>query len=147
MLNLSAVLYGPHDVRIEDRPVPEPGPGQVLVEIAAVGICGSDVHYYEHGRIGDYVVRDPMIIGHESAGRVVDVEDGVDRNRVGELVALEPGVPCRTCTQCLRGRYNLCPRVVFFATPPVNGSISQYVAIDAAFAHSAPLGLMSARVI
>jgi L-iditol 2-dehydrogenase len=141
MLNASAVLYGPHDVRIEDRPVPEPAPGQVLVEIAAVGICGSDVHYYEHGRIGDYVVRDPMIIGHESAGTVVDVGDGVDRNRVGELVALEPGVPCRTCTQCLRGRYNLCPRVVFFATPPVDGSISHYVAIDAAFAHSAPSGL------
>jgi len=73
MLNPSAVLYGPHDVRIEDRPVPEPAPGQVLVEIAAVGICGSDVHYYEHGRIGDYVVRDPMIIGHESVGTVVDV--------------------------------------------------------------------------
>ena len=102
MSNPSAVLYGPHDVRIEDRPVPKPAPGQVLVEIAAVGICGSDVHYYEHGRIGDYVVRDPMIIGHESAGTVVDVGDGVDRNRVGELVALEPGVPCRTCAQCLR---------------------------------------------
>ena len=100
MLNPSAVLYGPLDVRIEDRPVPKPAPGQVLVEIAAVGICGSDVHYYEHGRIGDYVVRDPMIIGHESAGTVVDVGDGVDRSRVGELVALEPGVPCRTCTQC-----------------------------------------------
>src|SRR5215203_6438135 len=141
MLNPSAVLYGPHDVRIEDRPVPEPAPGQVLVEIAAIGICGSDVHYYEHGRIGDYVVRDPMIIGHESAGTVVDVGDGVDRNRVGELVALEPGVPCRSCTQCLRGRYNLCPRIVFFATPPVDGSISHYVAIDAAFAHSALPGL------
>jgi L-iditol 2-dehydrogenase len=141
MLNPSAVLYGPHDVRIEDRPVPKPAPGQVLVEIAAVGICGSDVHYYEHGRIGDYVVRDPMIIGHESAGTVVDVGDGVDRNTVGELVALEPGVPCRSCTQCLRGHYNLCPRVVFFATPPVDGSISHYVTIDAAFAHPAPSGL------
>jgi len=103
MLNPSAVLYGPHDVRIEDRPVPKPAPGQVLVEIAAVGICGSDVHYYEHGRIGDYVVRDPMIIGHESAGTVVDVGDDVDRDRVGELVALEPGVPCRTCAQCPAG--------------------------------------------
>ena len=89
MLNPSAVLYGPHDVRIEDRPVPKPAPGEVLVEIDAVGICGSDVHYYEHGRIGDYVVRDPMIIGHESAGTVLDVGEGVDRNRVGELVALE----------------------------------------------------------
>ena len=141
MLNPSAVLYGPHDVRIEDRPVPKPAPNQVLVEIAAIGICGSDVHYYEHGRIGGYVVHDPMIIGHESAGTVVDVGDGVDRNRIGELVALEPGVPCRTCTQCLGGRYNLCPRVVFFATPPVDGSISHYVAIEAAFAHSAPSGL------
>jgi L-iditol 2-dehydrogenase len=141
MLNPSAVLHGPHDVRIEDRPVPKPAPGQVLVEIAAIGICGSDVHYYEHGRIGDYVVHDPMIIGHESAGTVVDVGDGVDRNRVGELVALEPGVPCRTCTQCLQGRYNLCPRVVFFATPPVDGSISRYVTIDATFAHPAPPGL------
>jgi L-iditol 2-dehydrogenase len=141
MLNPSAVLYGPHDVRIEDRPVPKLAPGQVLVEIAAIGICGSDVHYYEHGRIGEYVVRDPMIIGHESAGTVVDVGDGVDRNRVGGLVALEPGVPCRTCTQCLQGRYNLCPRVVFFATPPVDGSISRYVTIDASFAHPAPPGL------
>jgi L-iditol 2-dehydrogenase len=141
MLNPSAVLYGPHDVRIEDRPVPRPGPGQVLVEIAAVGICGSDVHYYEHGRIGDYVVRAPMIIGHESAGTVLDVGAGVASDRVGELVALEPGVPCRNCAQCQRGRYNLCPDVVFFATPPVDGSISRYVVIDAAFAHPAPAGL------
>jgi L-iditol 2-dehydrogenase len=141
MLNPSFVLYGPHDVRIEDRPVPKPASGQVLVEIAAIGICGSDVHYYEHGRIGDYVVHDPMIVGHESAGTVVDVGDGIDQNRVGELVALEPGVPCRTCTQCLQGRYNLCPRVVFFATPPVDGSISRYVTIDGAFAHPAPPGL------
>ncbi len=141
MLNASAVLYGPHDVRIEDRPVPVPTVGQVLVEIAAVGICGSDVHYFEHGRIGDYVVREPMVIGHESAGTVVEVGPGVDPARVGELVALEPGVPCRHCTQCLRGRYNLCPSVVFFATPPVDGSISRFVAFDATFAHPVPAGL------
>ncbi|HEY0239880.1 MAG TPA: NAD(P)-dependent alcohol dehydrogenase [Friedmanniella sp.] len=141
MNNASAVLHGPHDVRIEDRTPPRPLVGQVLVEIAATGICGSDVHYYEHGRIGDHVVREPMVIGHESAGIVVEVGEGVDRSRVGELVALEPGVPCRRCEQCLRGRYNLCPRVVFFATPPVDGSITGYVAIDAAFAHPAPPGL------
>ncbi|RYY13905.1 MAG: NAD(P)-dependent alcohol dehydrogenase, partial [Alphaproteobacteria bacterium] len=97
MRNASAVLYGPHDVRIEDRVVPRPGTDQVLVEVGATGICGSDVHYYEHGRIGDYVVREPMVIGHESAGVVVEVGDGVDSGRVGELVALEPGVPCRQC--------------------------------------------------
>lgn len=141
MRNLSAVLHAPRDLRIEDRPVPTPGPGQVLVEVGAVGICGSDVHYYEHGRIGPYVMDAPMVLGHESAGVVVEAGAGVNTQRVGELVALEPGVPCRQCRQCLRGRYNLCPDVVFFATPPVDGSICRYVAVDAAFAHPVPGGL------
>ena len=83
---------------------------------------------------------EPMVIGHESAGTVVEVGEGVSPERVGELVALEPGVPCRRCPQCLRGRYNLCPDVIFFATPPVDGSISRFVAIDAAFAHPARPG-------
>jgi threonine dehydrogenase-like Zn-dependent dehydrogenase len=90
MRNASAVLHGPHDVRLEDRPVPRPAAREVLVEIAAVGICGSDVHYYEHGRIGDYVVRSPMVIGHESAGTVVEVGDDIDPGRVGQLVASSP---------------------------------------------------------
>jgi L-iditol 2-dehydrogenase len=141
MTNLSAVLYGPHDVRVEERPVPQPGPDEVLVQVRAVGICGSDVHYYEHGRIGGYVVDAPMILGHESAGTVVAVGSNVDPGRIGELVALEPGVPCRKCEQCLSGRYNLCPFVVFFATPPVDGSIAAFVVIDAHFAHAAPAGL------
>ncbi len=141
MTNPTAVLYGPHDVRIEDRPVPRPGPGQLLVEIGATGICGFDVHCYEHGRIGDFVVREPMVIGHESAGTVVDAGDDAGQARIGELVALEPGLPCRRCEQCLRGRYNLCPQVRFFATPPIDGSISRFVAVDAAFAHAAPAGL------
>jgi L-iditol 2-dehydrogenase len=139
--NTSAVLYAAGDLRIEDRPEPEPVEGQVLVEVAAVGICGSDVHYYDHGRIGGYIVADPMIVGHESAGVIVDVGPGVDPGRIGQLVALEPGVPCRSCPQCLAGRYNLCPNVRFFATPPIDGSISRLVAIDAAFAHPAPEGL------
>jgi L-iditol 2-dehydrogenase len=136
--NLSAVLNGPHDLVIEERTTPAPGPDQVLVEIRAVGICGSDVHYYEHGRIGDYVVEAPMVIGHEAAGWIVGVGAGVDPSRLGELVAVEPGVPCRSCPHCLTGRYNLCPHVVFFATPPVDGAISQFVVVDAAFAHGAP---------
>jgi len=73
---------------VGDRPVPEPGPGEVLVEVGAVGICGSDVHYYEHGRIGPFVVEAPMVIGHEAAGTVVAVGEGVDPARVGELGAL-----------------------------------------------------------
>ncbi len=71
--NRVAVLHAPGDVRIEDRPVPEPGPREVLVEVAAVGVCGSDVHYYEHGRIGPHVVTAPLVLGHESAGRVVEL--------------------------------------------------------------------------
>lgn len=141
MSNRSAVLHAPHQLTIEDRPVPEPAPGEVLVRVAAVGICGSDVHYYEHGRIGPYVVEAPMVVGHEAAGVVVAVGAGVTGARVGELVALEPGVPCRSCPTCLSGRYNLCPDVVFFATPPVDGAICEYVTLPAAFAHPAPEGL------
>lgn len=137
----SAVLYAAGDLRIEDRPEPQPGVDEVLVEVAAVGICGSDVHYYDHGRIGEYIVVEPMIVGHESAGVIVDVGSNVDRSRIGQLVAMEPGVPCRSCRQCLAGRYNLCPNVRFFATPPIDGSISRLVAIEAAFAHPAPEGL------
>jgi L-iditol 2-dehydrogenase len=141
MPNPSAVLYAANDLRIEDRPEPRPADREVIVEVAAVGICGSDVHYYEHGRIGNYIVEEPMIVGHESAGVIVDVGSDVDRSRIGQLVALEPGVPCRSCAQCLAGRYNLCPDIRFFATPPIDGSISRLVAFDAAFAHPAPEGI------
>ncbi|NAZ85725.1 NAD(P)-dependent alcohol dehydrogenase [Kineococcus indalonis] len=142
-MNLSAVLHAPRRLVVEDRPQPAPGPHEVLVRVEAVGICGSDVHYYEHGRIGPYVVQAPMVLGHEAAGTVVAVGEGVDPARTGQRVALEPGVPDRTCEQCLAGRYNLCPNVVFFATPPVDGAIAQHVSIDAAFAHPAPAGLSS----
>lgn len=139
--NPAAVLRAVGDVAVENRPVPQPEPHQVLVAVEAVGICGSDVHYYEHGRIGDFVLHAPMIIGHESAGTVVAAGESVDPARVGQLVALEPGVPCRSCRQCLAGRYNLCPDMQFFATPPVDGSIVKYVALDAAFAHPATQGM------
>lgn len=141
MANLSAVLYAPEDLRVEDRAVPEPAAGEVQVAVQAIGICGSDVHYYEHGRIGPFVVQHPMVIGHESAGSITAVGPGVDPGRVGQAVALEPGVPCGHCPQCRAGRYNLCPDVKFFATPPVDGSIAQYVTIPADFAHPVPAGV------
>jgi L-iditol 2-dehydrogenase len=141
MSNRAAVLTGVQSIRIEDRPTPTPGPGEVLVKVLAVGICGSDVHYYDHGRIGTFVVEQPMIIGHEPAGEIVGVGAGVDESRVGQLVALEPGIPCRHCEQCKHGRYNLCPDVVFFATPPVDGAIATFVTHPADFAHLAPAGL------
>ncbi len=136
--NRSAVLHGVGDVRIQDRPVPEPGPREVLVEIAAVGVCGSDVHYYEHGRIGDHVVRAPLVLGHESAGRVVALGAQASRHAVGDRVTLEPGVPCGRCRECRAGRYNLCPDVVFFGTPPVDGAFTEHVAIHEDFAFALP---------
>jgi L-iditol 2-dehydrogenase len=114
MQNRAAVLYDVHDLRINEVPVPEPGPRQVLVEVKAVGVCGSDVHY-EHGRVGPYVVREPLILGHESGG-VVGRGPGATRHQVGQRVALEPGVPCGACRQCRAGRYNLCPEVA--SSPP-----------------------------
>lgn len=141
MPNRSAVLHSARHLTITDTKEPSLGRGQVLVRVEAVGICGSDVHYYEHGRIGPYVVDHPMVIGHEAAGVIVATGQDVLPQRVGEPVALEPGVPCGACIQCMHGRYNLCPDVEFFATPPVDGAITQLVAINASFAHTVPAGL------
>jgi L-iditol 2-dehydrogenase len=110
----------------------------VLVEIAAVGVCGSDVHYYEHGRIGSFVVREPMVLGHESSGRVVALGPGAAKHAVGDRVALEPGVPCGNCRECRAGRYNLCRDVRFFATPPIDGAFANYVTIHEDFAFALP---------
>jgi L-iditol 2-dehydrogenase len=96
------------------------------------------VHYYEHGRVGHHVVRAPLVLGHESAGRVAAVGAGATRHAVGDRVALEPGVPCGRCLECRAGRYNLCPDVVFFATPPVDGAFADYVAIHEDFAFALP---------
>ncbi len=134
----ASVLTAPGELVIEERPVPQPGPGEVQVEVSAVGVCGSDVHYYQHGRIGDFVVESPLVLGHESAGVVVGVGAGVDPARVGERVSLEPGVPDLTCEQCRAGRYNLCPQMSFFATPPVDGSLAEIVTLHSAFAYAVP---------
>ncbi|GAB7069901.1 NAD(P)-dependent alcohol dehydrogenase [Mycolicibacterium hodleri] len=132
------MMTGVGTLQIEDRPVPTPGPHEVLVEVAAVGVCGSDVHYYRHGRIGDFVVEAPMILGHELSGRISAVGDQVDPTRVGQRVAVEPQHPCRRCKQCMAGRYNLCPYMEFYATPPIDGAFCRYVVIDAEFAHPVP---------
>jgi L-iditol 2-dehydrogenase len=134
----ASVMTGVRNLVIEERPLPSPSPHQVLVQVAAVGVCGSDVHYYRHGRIGDFVVTEPMILGHELSGRIVAVGDGVDTARVGQRVAVEPQHPCRRCKQCTAGRYNLCPYMEFYATPPIDGAFCKYVAIDAEMAHEVP---------
>lgn len=138
MKNQAAVLYAVHDVRLEERPMPVVSPDDVMVEVKAVGVCGSDVHYYEHGRIGTHIVRQPLILGHESAGVIVAVGANVNQGRIGERVALEPGIPDGVCEQCRAGRYNLCPNVRFFGTPPIDGTFANYVTIPARFAYTLP---------
>jgi L-iditol 2-dehydrogenase len=134
----TAVLADVGRFEIEERERPEPAPDEVLVRVRDVGICGSDVHYYEHGRIGDYVVEDPIVLGHESAGEVVEVGERVAGLEVGERVTLEPGVPCRRCAHCKRGEYHLCESVTFMATPPHDGAFSEYVAWPADYAYELP---------
>jgi L-iditol 2-dehydrogenase len=133
-----SVLRGVGQVAVEERPIPEPAADEVLVEIGSVGVCGSDVHYFEHGRIGPYVVDSPLVLGHEAGGVVAAVGGEVSSLQVGQRVSIEPGVPCRSCPQCLAGRYNLCPDVRFFATPPYDGAFSQFVTMPAAFTHAIP---------
>ncbi len=133
-----SVLRAPGELAVEERPVPVPGPREVLVRVLAVGVCGSDAHYYRHGRIGGFVVREPMVLGHEPAGEVVAVGADVEDLAPGQRVSLEPGVPCFTCAWCLRGAYNLCPAMRFFATPPVDGAFAEYVAHHEAMVHPVP---------
>jgi L-iditol 2-dehydrogenase len=134
----ASVLRAVHDLALEQRPVPQPGPRDVLVQVTAVGVCGSDVHYFEHGRIGHHVVREPLVLGHEPAGRVTAIGDDVTRHEVGQRVSIEPGLPCLSCEQCLSGRYNLCPRMQFLATPPIDGAFCEYLTVHEAFAHPVP---------
>lgn len=134
----AAVLHVPRKIRIEEREIPKIKDDEVLVKVQRVGVCGSDVHYYEHGRIGDFVVRKPLILGHESAGVVVEVGKDVVGFKEGDRVCLEPGIPCRKCEFCKTGRYNLCPDVVFLATPPVDGAFTEYLAHPADFTYKIP---------
>ncbi|MFI9358897.1 NAD(P)-dependent alcohol dehydrogenase [Streptomyces lydicus] len=134
----AAVLHGPEQLTLEERPVPTPGPGELLVRVEAVGTCGSDVHYYRHGRIGDFVVREPLVLGHEAAGTVVAAGPGADSARIGRRVSVEPGTPCGSCGECRPGRYNLCPDMCFLATPPVDGAFCEYLAVHQDFAHEVP---------
>lgn len=133
-----ALLRGTKDVVVDERSTPQPGPGEVLVKVSSVGVCGSDTHYYDHGRIGRFVVDQPLVLGHEPSGVVVDTGPGVEASRVGQRVSIEPGVPDFACEQCLAGRYNLCPQMRFMATPPIDGAFAEFVAVHAAFAHPVP---------
>lgn len=133
-----AVMNGVGQMGYTERPIPIPKDNEVLVKLEYVGICGSDLHYYETGAIGSYVVEPPFVLGHEPGGVVVEVGKDVKHLKVGDKVALEPGKTCGQCEFCKTGRYNLCPDVIFFATPPVDGVFQEYVAHEAGLCFKLP---------
>lgn len=138
----AALLHGARDIRLTQVPTPTPLPHQVLIRPRATGICGTDMHYYQAGRNGIFVVEEPLVLGHEAAGEVVAVGSQVTDVKVGDRVAVEPQNPCGICKQCRQGTYNLCPKLKFTgsasAKPPVQGSLQELYCHSASFVHQLP---------
>jgi D-xylulose reductase len=133
------VLERQHELALREIPLEaEPGPGEVLIKLHTVGICGSDVHYYTHGRIGPFVVDAPMVLGHEAAGTVVELGEGVVNLQVGDRVCMEPGIPEPNSRASRLGIYNVDPGVTFWATPPVHGVLRPYVVHPANYTFKLP---------
>ena len=131
----SIVAHGPKDLRIEDRDMPTPGPGEVLIKMKSGGICGSDLHYYQHGGFGTVRLREPMILGHEVAGEIEAFGDGESNLSPGDLVAVSPSRPCYTCEYCLEGKQNHCMNMRFYGSampfPHIQGAFREYIVADA----------------
>jgi L-iditol 2-dehydrogenase len=122
-----AELTQPGHFRIVERKIEDPAPGQVQVRVAAVGICGSDLHNFKEGSIGDIACRYPMVLGHEPTGTVVKTGTGVTGWSAGDRAALEPAVYCYHCEFCRTGRHNVCSNIRFLSMPPDPGFLREYV--------------------
>ncbi|KAH0363060.1 GroES-like protein, partial [Aureobasidium melanogenum] len=138
--NIGVYTNPEHELYIKESTVPTPRAGECLVHVRATGICGSDVHFWKKGHIGDMIVVGENRLGHESAGVVVAVGEDVDAFKIGDRVALECGVPCMkaTCFYCRTGKYNACPDVVFFSTPPYHGTLARYHVHPQEWLHKLP---------
>jgi L-idonate 5-dehydrogenase len=123
-------IYGAEDLRVESAPDPEIGPGEVLLKMGAGGICGSDLHYFLHGKVGSFVIREPLIPGHEISGTAVRVGAGVTRIKEGDRVAVNPSRACGACAPCRQGRENLCRAMRFLGSasvfPHIQGMFREY---------------------
>lgn len=130
------VIHAAKDLRIEEREETAPGPGQVAVRLARGGVCGSDLHYYNHGGFGAVRLREPMILGHEVAGHVAALGEGVEGLAEGQLVAVSPSRPCGRCLYCAEGRRNACLDMRFYGSampfPHVQGAFRERLVADAA---------------
>jgi L-iditol 2-dehydrogenase len=138
MDNKCFVMVGPNEFKEEIRQTPALEDNEILVKIEYCGICGSDVHLFQTGVLGVFNFTSPMVLGHESAGTIVEAGKKVTHLSVGDRVALEPGVACGKCSHCKEGNYNLCQDVVFMATPPYDGAFMQYVKFPADMAFKLP---------
>lgn len=140
----AVVCHGPKDLRIEERETPAVGAGQVLVRVKAGGICGSDLHYYHNGGFGAVRIQEPMILGHEVAGIVAKIGEGVTNVRLGDLVAITPSRPCGHCLYCQRAEYNQCLDMRYYGSamrvPHIQGAFSQELVVDAVQCFSLPEG-------
>ena len=133
------VLERQHELNLREIDLPlTVGPADVKIKIDTVGVCGSDVHYYTHGRIGSFVVDAPMVLGHEAAGIVTEVGAAVTSLKRGDRVCMEPGIPDLSSRAAKLGLYNVDPSVVFWATPPVHGVLTPEVVHPAAFTYKLP---------
>ena len=136
---LALVLERQHELALRDIDLPlAVGPGMVKIAIHTVGVCGSDVHYYTHGRIGPFVVNAPMVLGHEAAGTIVEVSAGVTHLAIGDRVCMEPGIPDVNSKASRLGMYNVDPAVRFWATPPVHGVLTAHVVQPANYTFKLP---------
>ncbi len=136
------VLEEKHELALRDIDIPESlGPRDVRVDLRAVGVCGSDIHYYQHGRIGPFVVEAPMVLGHEAAGVISEVGSEVRTLTVGDSVCMEPGIPDSDSRATRLGMYNLDPAVRFWATPPIHGCLRESVVHPAGFTFRIPEGV------
>lgn len=139
--NVNVVLTGKETVILEDRPIPKCGPKDVLVQVMATGICGSDLSYYSKGGIGTTIVKSPLVLGHESCGVICEVGSEVNNLNVGDRVAIEPALPCRVCRACKAGRFNMCMNDTYMASPPTDGTLCQWYACPAVNAVPIPAAL------
>ncbi|KIY73893.1 GroES-like protein [Cylindrobasidium torrendii FP15055 ss-10] len=138
--NIGLFINNRRDIHLAEMPKPSPAPGHVLVRMRATGICGSDVHLWHDGRIGHHVVNDDMCVGHEPAGEIVELGEGVTQWKVGDRVALEAGIPCflASCEQCRLGRYNGCPVLAFIGVPPWHGALTRWHVHPQEWCHRLP---------
>lgn len=134
------VLHGASDLRLESRPSPSPSPTEATIQIKATGLCGSDLHYYNHGRNGAFILQSPLVLGHEASGLITS--SPIPSLPPGTRVALEVGLPCRTCALCARGRYNLCPTLRFKSSaktfPHADGTLQSTITHPADMVHALP---------